>query len=166
MDLVLRNLTYKSNGQNITIDIGINRTEINREKSDSFYMVGRVKDFGDLSVFSGYQDLDLKGCQIVKGKTFPEHLTSAKQLEDLNFKDLYSNGFTNVIADFPIDKNYTKLPVNIITDFWKDQQSVRVDEPANFCILKEDKVEYVVVNGFLIKMDEPLPETINGEVIR
>ena len=114
MDLILRNLDYTVNGQKIKIDLGINRTEINRDSARSYYSVGRVADLGDLSVFSGYEDYDMSGLEIHPGKTYPQKISSYEKLSGLNFNDLHSRGITNVEADFQPEQEYTKFPVNII----------------------------------------------------
>ncbi len=166
MDLILRDLTYKIGDKNINVDIGINRTEINTDSAKGFYLISRVADIGDLSVYSGYEDHDFKGMEIAKGKTFDKKIFSAEELNDLNFIELYSQGYTNIIIDFPVEKEYTRFPINLILSNVLGSATIKVEAPANFCITKNGKVKYVVVNGFLIEVDNPDLERINGEVIR
>ena len=164
MDLILRNLDYTVNGQKIKIDVGINRTEINKDSARSFYSVGSVADIGDLSVFSGYEDYDLSGMEIHTGKTYDKVISSYEELSGLDFKRLYSEGITNVSVNFKPEEEYSKLPVNIIITDYADKR-IKVDGPANFYITFKGKVKYLVVNGFFIEIDSPHTEGVNGDVI-
>ena len=164
MDLILRNLDYTVNGQQIKIDVGINRTEVNKDSARSFYSVGSVTDIGDLSVFSGYEDYDLSGMEIHAGKTYDKVISSYEELSGLDFTRLYSEGITNVSVNFQPEEEYSKLPVNIIITDYGDKR-IKVDGPANFYITAKGKVKYVVVNGFFIETDSPHTEGVNGEVI-
>jgi hypothetical protein len=166
MDLVLRNLKYQDSDKNIIIDIGINRTEMNTNTARDFYSIGRIADIGDLSTNSGYEDYDFGGMEIAKGKTFQKRLSSVEELNNLNFPELYSQGCTNVIIDFTVEKKYTEFPINLIFSEEQNDPMIKVDEPANFYITKYGRVKYVIINGSLIEIDNPHPENINGEVIR
>ncbi len=101
MDLILRNLDYTVNGQQIKIDVGINRTEINKDPARSFYSVGSVTDIGDLSIFSGYEDYDLSGMEIHAGKTYAKVISSYEELSGLDFKSLYSDRYYQRQRKFP-----------------------------------------------------------------
>ncbi len=165
MDLVLRNLDYTVNGQKIKIDIGINRTERNKDSARSFFSIGRVTDIGDLSVFSGYEDYDLTGMEIHRGKTYSKRIASYEELKGMDFKDLYSQGITNAEADFSPEHEYLEFPINIVKST-QDNKRITVDGPANFYITHLGKVEYVIVNGFFIETNNPHTDGVNGEVIR
>ncbi len=165
VDLMLRNLDYTINGRKIKIDVGINRTEFNKDPARSFYLVGRVSDLGDLSVFSGYEDYDLSGMEIHPGKTYSQKISSYEELSQLDFNDLHSRGITNVEVDFQPKQEYSEFPVNLLrTDYGNTR--IMPDHPANFYITHKGKVEYVIVNGFFIETDNSHTEGVNGEVIR
>jgi len=166
MDLILRNLTFKAGNRSIRIDLGINRTEFNKDSAKSFYSVGRVVDAGDLSVFSGYEDYDLSGMEISVGRTYEKKVRSLNELSELDFIDLFKKGFTNVYADFPEAREYSGFPVNLILNGKQPPDKIEIDGPANFCISNDGKIKYVVVNGFFIEIDNPRLEKVNGEVIR
>jgi Zinc carboxypeptidase len=166
MDLILRNLVYNVENQKILIDIGINRTEINADSAQGFYSIGRVKEIGDLSVYSGYEECNLQGMVIQTGKTFDKIISSEDELKKLNISELYFSGFTNVRINFPVNKDYTNFPFNLILSDPVNQPYIRIEDSANFTISKNDKVKYIVVNGFLISLDHPQTENVNGVVIR
>ncbi len=165
MDLILRNLDYSINGQKIKIDIGINRTEMNKDSARSFFSAGNIVEIGDLSVFSGYEDYDLSGMEIHQGKTYEKPLSSYKELSGLNFPDLYSRGITNVAVDFRPDRKYSEFPINIIQSTQADK-GIMIDDPANFYITRQGKIKYVIVNGFFLETENPHTEGVNGVVIR
>lgn len=165
MDMVLRNLNYKVDDIILTIDIGINRTEFNKDLSRGFYSIGRVADIGDLSVYSGYEDYDLKGMEIVKGKTFKKKISSQAELNNLNFIELLSRGYTNVVTDYPVKEKFSGCPLNFVLSEEQESTVIKVDDPANFYISKNGKVMYVVINGFMVEIANPHLENINGEVI-
>ncbi len=164
MDLLLRNLDYTVNGQKIKIDIGINRTEINKDSARSFFSAGSVTDIGDLSIFGGYEDYDLSGMEIHPGKTYSKKISSYKELSGLDFSSLYLQGITNIAVDFSPEREYSEFPVNIIKST-QENKVVRIDGPANFYITRGGKVKYVIVNGFFIETENPHTEGVNGEVI-
>ncbi len=165
MDLILRNLDYSINGQKIKIDIGINRTEINKDAARSFFSEGSVADIGDLSIFSGYEDYDLSGLEIHIGKTYDKIISSREELSGLDLPGLYSEGITNVAVAYSPESKYSEFPFNIITTT-DENKKIEIDGPANFYITQDGKVKYVIVNGFFIETANPHIEGVNGEVLR
>ncbi len=166
MDLILRNLIYRTGNRDIIVDVGINRTEANTDSARSFFSVGRVIDMGDLSVYNGYDDYDLSGMEISPGRTYGKRIASYEELAKLNFSELFSGGYTNIIAGFQPDKEYSEFPVNLLLGQDKAMEKITMDGPANFYISRNGNVKYVIVNGFFIEVGTPLSEGINGEIIR
>jgi len=171
MDVVLRNLKIKNYGREYLIDIGINLDEVNLpadkqgSKGKEFYYKSSVEDLGDLSVFFGYEDYDLKGMEVIPGKTLKKKFDSIKQIEKLNLNDLYKDGYTNVVLNSnKIDREYTSLPVNISLNSYlsgKDDE-IKLEKPANFIIKKDGEIVYVVVNGFVYNIKNQTGEIKNG----
>jgi len=166
MDLILRNLSYRTDEGNIMVDVGINRTEKNTDSANSFFQVGRVADIGDLSVFGAYDDIDFSGMEISAGKTSKKTAGSEEELSRLNFPELYSQGYTSVKAGFEFAGEYSAYPINIILKDCPDEENIKVDGPANFIISREGKIKFVVINGFLIEIENPAKTVLNGEVVR
>ena len=158
MDFILRNLKLKRESQEYIIDIGINFEEVNIKDAMDFYLKASIEDVGDLSVFSGYDEIDLTGYFIEPGKTKPEVFYSLDDLEKINPVELYNKGYTNILMNnSEFAGEYSHLPFNIILNGNdKLQGFIKPDEAANFVIRKNDDVKYVVVNGFLIDI-----ETVN-----
>jgi hypothetical protein len=63
-DLLLKNLTIKCAGGNFLVDIGIKRKKIRDEMTNEFYYKSKIDQIGDLSVFNGIMELDMKGFEI------------------------------------------------------------------------------------------------------
>lgn len=165
-DLILRNLVYSTENRKINIDIGINRTEFNKDSAGSYYCVGRVADIGDLSVYSGYEDYDLNGMEISVGKIFNGPVSSLDELSKLDFPGLYAGGFTGVSIDFPVEKPYSDFPLNIVLKADETEEKIAPDGAANFCISGDNKIKFVVINGYFVEIKNPHLENVNGEVIR
>jgi hypothetical protein len=164
MDIILRNLKYKNSENEYTIDIGINREEENYNNAKDFYYKSFVEDVGDLSVFYGYDDYDLKGMEITVGKTYPQSFNSLAEIEKVDFSKLYKEGYTNVVIKSKVSQNFTKLPINI---FYKTAEgeplNIKLEEKANFIIKKDNEVKFVVINGFVL---DPLkPEFKKGNAL-
>jgi hypothetical protein len=151
MDVILRNLEFKKDEIEYTIDIGINFDEINVNGSKEFYLESEIADIGDLSVFSGYEEFDLTGHSVEPGKTNPEIFQSLDELKRIDPINLYKNGFTNVILKIDnIIDDYSSYPFNIfLSDKSNSENSIKTEEPANFIIKKDGKVKYAIINGFL-----------------
>jgi hypothetical protein len=167
MNLIIRNVTYKRNGIDCKIDIGINRTEVNFNGAKNFYFKSSIEDIGDLSIFFGYEDYNLDGMEIITGTTYPEQFKSISEIENLNFVKLYEEGYTNVILNSnQLKEEFSRFPINIITNpDLKPEFEIKTGEIPNFLIKKGGKVRYSVVNGFIIDIKNLLWENKNGVII-
>ena len=156
MDLVLRNLTVKEKESEHIFDIGINREEINWNNAKEFYLKSSIEDLGDLSNYFGYEEYDLKGMEVTKGRIYPEAFNSISEIEKTNLNKLYEEGYTNVILkDNLIKTGPTKIPLNIyIQNAPEESEKIMLTEIANLIIKKDGKVKYVVVNGCLINSEK------------
>jgi hypothetical protein len=167
MNLIIRNVTYKRNGMDCKIDIGINRTEINIDDAKDFYYKSVIEDIGDLSIYFGYEDYNLGGMEITIGATYPTPFNSISDIEKLDFAKLYEEGYTNVILisnDFK--EEFSRFPVNIISNVaTKFTNEIKIGEIPNFLIKKDGKVRYSVINGFIIDVRSLQWEEKNGVII-
>ncbi|MGE5812360.1 MAG: M14 family zinc carboxypeptidase, partial [Ignavibacteria bacterium] len=173
IDLIIRNLKFKSKGTEFLLDLGINREEINADTGKNFYYSSYVEDAGDLSVFFGYEDYDFSGLELVLGRTYKRDFDSLSQIEKINFKELYNQGFTAVQlkAAKTIGENslpeYSKLPINILINEKTDvKENIEIEGPADFVIKKDGKVKYVIINGFLYNVENSTGDIKNGLIIK
>ena len=163
MDLVLRNLKYKVHGSEILVDIGINQEQINTNEAKDFYYKSKIEDMGDLSVYFGNEDYDLKGMEVSEGETYPTKFHDISEIEKLDFVELYLKGYTNVILDsLEFKNNYTKLPINIVGSSHQDNKIIKTEDVPNLIIKKNGKVVYIVINGFFFDIKNLTGEIHNG----
>ena len=164
-DLVIRNLKYESEGKEIIVDLGINRTEKNYNNATEFYFTSSVEDVGDLSVYFGFDDIDLKGYKLSMGKTYSKEFASISELKKTNFLKLYKNGYTGVKLKKAYGQPFTKLPINIYSKGKEPKSSKKLLNSApNFTLTKDGEVRYVLINGFLIGVDKPFGSPYNAVV--
>ena len=57
MDFILRNLIMNKDGKEYIMDVGINFEEVNIEEARKFFLKASIEDVGDLSVYSGYEEI-------------------------------------------------------------------------------------------------------------
>jgi hypothetical protein len=168
MDLIIRNLKFKSKGNEILIDIGINREEINIDNGKSFYYSSYVEDIGDLSVFFGYEDYDFSGMELVPGKTYEKKFDSLSDINGTDFNQLYNQGFTAIrLKKSNENPEYSPFPINIsVNEKSHVKEKIEIEGPADFIVTKEGKVKYVIINGFLHNIENSTEEIKNGLIIK
>lgn len=166
-DVVLRNLTMYKNGNEIKVDIGINFEEILTLDKKNLYRKASIEDIGDLSVYYGYTDVDLNGYELAEVKTYREKTFSLKEIKSLSLTEIYKKGCTNLLVKNKIDEEFVDLPINLIINH-KKELSTRfvIGAIPNFLIKKDGKVEYVVINGFLQRVNDNQDYIGNGVVIK
>lgn len=164
-DIVLRNLEMESHNKKIKLDIGINTEESTISEAGKIYYRSQVADLGDLSIFFGYKDLDFTGYTIDKPNTFNDKVFKLDEVQNLNLYDFYNKGYTTIIVDQLPEGRYFDLPINLsLTN--KTDTTINIDESANFILKRAGKIEYVVINGFLNKVEENRRFEGNGLIIR
>jgi len=168
MDLILRNLKMKKNDHEYLVDIGINFEEKNMNGAKDFYFKASIEDIGDLSVFAGYEEIDLTGYSVEPGKTKPDAVTSIEELKKLNAPELFKEGYTNVLFKSESYLNeFSEFKFNIVlNDISKIKSSIKVEGEANFIIKKDNEVSYTVVNGFLFDLQNIYKTKRNGIVYK
>jgi len=149
-NLLFRNLQINYANKEYIVDIGINREEENLNGSNNFYIKSSIEDFGDLTTFYGNEEYDCTDMTIIEGKIFDKVFSSMNEIEQLDFKKLYEQGFTSVkLNTQKPDEKFTLLPINIIYDNADFETEIAPENPANFIIKKHGKVKYAIINGFV-----------------
>ena len=82
-DLKISDVRLDLDGQLYTLDIGINRNEVDHQDHRTFFFKSTVEDVGDLSTYYGYETFDAGGLELVPGKV----LKLDRPLEDLTMED-------------------------------------------------------------------------------
>lgn len=162
-DLLIRGLTYNFKGKNLKVDLGINREPQYLE--GKLYFKSRLEDFGDLSVTSGYREVDCNGMQLHLGKVLDEEYEAADDISKKDFKAFLNEGITHLVCpNFQHENEYSNLPINILKDKNTFEPGLKTEQPANFYITKDDELVYTVVNGFLYKPFGDVKKISNGVV--
>ncbi|MCB9285045.1 MAG: peptidase M14 [Lewinellaceae bacterium] len=155
IDLVIRDARLVENGKSYIVDIGFNRNESPYNSSRNFYYNGFITDMGDLSTSHGYDELFASGYTIEPGKLYPSVLSSLSSLKQKNFADLHRQGYTDVrLQNVPNRSEYDQLPFRLLKSTAKaPKNAIRVGENPSFFLVKDGRRAYVVVNGFLYKIE-------------
>mgnify|MGYP005840086935 CR=1 FL=1 len=164
-DMILRNVHIESGKEKIKVDVAINMDEIQTPDGKNYYYKSQVADLGDLSVFFGYKDFDFNGYTIHQAATDDNKVYKSENLKKLDFFDFYSKGITNIIVNKLPDDKFSPLPINLTLSN-KIDTTINIGEPANFLLKKDGKIEYVIINGFIQKVDKNRKFEGNGIIIR
>lgn len=166
-DLKIKNLTYNVLGTDYKIDLGINRAEVDNKENTDFYNVGRIIDQGDLSTYYGYKTFDAEGYKIVAGKLYPTMIASTKSYGRLNAMSMLKKGYAFVkMAKLP-DENYTDKPIMVLkVTKATPKLNVKVGTNPTFLLEKNGKIDYAIVNGFLIDLNGKNENFKNGLIYK
>lgn len=158
-DVLLKNLTVANNGNNYLIDVGINNEE-QFDKSRSGFYKSSIEDWGDLSIFHGYEELNLSGFEIKSSQVFS---AADQDLEKLNFTELIKNGVGFIkVNSLPKNLDITKLPLNIFIDEKNIDLKPGYLKNATFTIWKDGKLSFNVINGFVYNLESGIKTLGNG----
>jgi len=164
-DVILRNVTIKNGKNKIKIDIAINLDEYEKSDDKKLFYKSQVADLGDLSTFFAYKDYDMNGYSIEQSSVYNEKVFSLKEIENIDFNNLYSKGYATILVKKLPEEKYTKLPINIALKN-KIDTTINIGETANFILKKNNKLEYIVINGFMHKINSDRNFLGNGLVIK
>ncbi len=151
-DLKIENATYPLLGKEYVLDIGMNRLEVDKEDHNDFWYSSRILDQGDLSTYYGYETFDASGYTIIPGKVYPETIKSVEVLGRLKIESLLKSGHTYIrVEDIPKDLLDSPFPIHIVgKNYEMPEFNIEVGINPTFLLKKNGKIEYAVINGFLI----------------
>ncbi|XLS30241.1 M14 metallopeptidase family protein [Flavobacteriaceae bacterium M23B6Z8] len=152
-DLKITGLTYKLEGSNYILDLGIHRLEKNKNQAKDFYYVGSVSDQGDLSTYYGYEEVDLSGFNYVPARVYPEVLQNFNEVMQLDFEELLKSGYAYVQVEvLPESFPDVKFPLHLVQKGYSPPQKQVPGINATFFVEKAGVLTHAVVNGFLIDL--------------
>jgi len=164
-DVILRNLTIKNGKSKIKVDVGINLDEFEGPNEKKIFYKSQVDDLGDLSVFYAYKDYDFNGYTIERALVYEKKVFSLKELENYDFYKLYTKGYSTILVKKLPEEKFTRFPINLALKN-KIDTTINIGESANFILKKNEKVEYIVINGFLQKIEKNRKFEGNGLIIK
>jgi hypothetical protein len=152
MDFIIRNIAVRKFQTKYIVDIGINYEEVNINKNQSFYYKAKIEDIGDLSVYSGYKELDATGLTLVLGKTYETNFNSVNEITDVEPSSLLQRGITNLkLSKKEIENQYSPVLFNIILNNKERKEELKEEAVPNFILCERGKFKFAIINGFLIK---------------
>jgi hypothetical protein len=154
-DLKIVGLTYPLLGKSYILDLGIHHLEVGKT-ANTFYYTSTIADQGDLSTFYGYKTLDASGYTAKEGKVYPEILKSKEALLKMDVISLLKSGYTYVrVEGISKESKDIAVPINVIsTSFKVPRFRFYVGAIPNFVLEKNGKIDYAVVNGFLVDLSK------------
>ena len=155
-DLKILRASYTLMGNTYTIDLGINQIEVDYPDHNRFWYSSRILDQGDLSTYYGYETLHADDSTIKEVKVYPKTLNTLEEVKALNFKDLLKQGYGYVrMAAIPTKHINSPFPVHLIGPKYKVPE-LKLEPGINptFLLEKAGKIEYAVINGFLVNLNE------------
>jgi hypothetical protein len=98
-----------------------------------------------------------------KGKTYEKIFDNYDELKNIDFSSLHKMGYTSIkVKKIPEGINFSKFPINIISNENSYSNEITVDEPANFIIKEKNLIKYVILNGFVINLNVQKNIKMNG----
>lgn len=163
-DLLLRNLTFKSEGQEFRIDIGINREKKFCKELNKFYYKGKIAEVGDLNKYTGISEFDLSGYEVKPAKVFEHEFQEIPDTDEIS--GMIENGYGVIkLNPFSINFTFVEKPINVLPSHLKFEQSISIDDFANLAIYRNNKLANMVINGFIYPLDNYSNSILNGVVI-
>lgn len=157
-DLIIRNVTYKTDTLTYKTDLAIKQDEYSLEDGE-YFLRGRVDDVGDLLESFGYNELDAEGLTFTEGKFYEKPFKKLASIRAKTAYNLLKEGYYGVrIKETPENKTYN-LPILILKDGKEPGGGMHIGMPANFFLSKNGTLQYAVVNGYLIDLNKPLERT-------
>jgi len=167
-DLKITGATYNLMGNTYTIDLGINQVEVDYPDHNSFWYSSRVLDQGDLSTYYGYETVDASGYTIKQAKAYPTTLNTFEEVKTLNFKDILKQGYGYVpMSTIPLKQVNSPFPVHLIgKKYTVPELNLMPGINPTFFLEKDGKIEYAIINGFLVNLKESIINMPNGMIFR
>ncbi|HSI69432.1 MAG TPA: M14 metallopeptidase family protein [Gillisia sp.] len=161
-DLKIEGVTYELLGNEYILDIGINRQEVDDEENLSFFYRSSETDRGDLSTSYGYEEFNAEGYRVKIPLIYPQEVTMV-EVERLDFNSLLKDGYAFVrVIDLPEDKNFTEYPLHLISSDFEP----RKEPGATFFLEKNGKIEFAVINGFLLDLSKEETDIENALILK
>jgi len=150
MDLLIKNVETAAGDNNYLTDIGIKSSEVFLDSL--LVMEGNIEDWGDLSVYYGYEEIDAKGMTLEKGKIWPE-VIPLEQLDSAKVMELLKEGYLAVATDKLRQGQVHQLPILIFTEGNAPNMNPTLENPPLFYLTVDGKRDMAIINGHVIRLD-------------
>ncbi|MFD1142683.1 M14 family metallopeptidase [Larkinella insperata] len=147
-DVLIRNAQIMRGGKPVTVDLGINRYEVNVGNAATFGYRSTIDDLGDLSTFFGIEEIDATGLTLVPGKIHPQPLRSLTDLKKYKLDSLIQQGVTTFRLATPSRATTHLSPVHLLQPTTTPVRPVQTGRIPTFVLRRGNQLRYVFVNGF------------------
>ncbi|MDB5243939.1 MAG: peptidase, partial [Spirosoma sp.] len=147
-DVLIRNATLVRGGKPLTIDIGINRQEVNADSARAFRYRSTIEEVGDLSTFYGLDEIDATGLTLTPARMYPNTLDSLADLRRLDVATLRREGITVFKVRRAKKENYPTQLMHLLYDGKLPGRPGLLGEIPTFLLKRSEQIEYNFVNGF------------------
>ncbi|EIM73636.1 peptidase M14 carboxypeptidase A [Nitritalea halalkaliphila LW7] len=152
MDLVLRDVQVELAGQEVRMDLGVKRREV--EAAGGYFVQGVIDDMGDLSVFYGYEELEGSALRVREAEAVPEALSSLTELSmEQAMAYLRAGQMALQVKGLP-EGLVHPYPLLLSSSPASKPAGISLGAGANFFLEEGGELRYAVVNGYLIDLAE------------
>ncbi|MBO0937752.1 peptidase M14 [Fibrella sp. HMF5335] len=148
-DLLIRNATVVRNGKPYTVDLGINRYEVNTDSARAFAYRSTIDDLGDLSTFGGLTEFDATGLTLTPARLYPDTLASPADLRKLDVVKLRQEGIVAVKVRTAKRGSFPPQPLHVLWEGKLPGRPPGLGQVATFLLKEGNSIKKVVLNGFL-----------------
>ncbi|MRS65924.1 M14 family metallopeptidase [Larkinella terrae] len=147
-DVLVRNAQMMRGGKPVTVDIGINRYEVNVGNAATFGYRSTIEDFGDLSTFFGIEEVDATGLTVSPGLIHADTLRSLADLTKYRLDSLLQQGVTTFRLAAPSRATTHAAPVHLLQPTTSAVRPVQTGRIPTFLLRRGNQLRYVFINGF------------------
>lgn len=147
-DVLIRNAQIMRGGKPVTVDLGINRYEVNVGNAATFGYRSSIDDLGDLSTFFGIEEIDATGLTLAPGKIHPDTLRSLADLKKYKLDSLVQQGVTTFRLATASRATTHLSPVHLLQPTTTAVRPVQTGRIPTFVLRRGSQLRYVFVNGF------------------
>lgn len=147
-DVLIRNATTIRNGKPVRVDVGINRYEVNTDSARSYTYKSTIEDIGDLSTFSGLDEIDATGLTLTAAGVQNYMTASADELQQLNLDSLREAGVLLIRTSATGRTALAGQPVHLLRDGKIPARPLQLGQIPTFLLKDGDRIRYWFVNGF------------------
>ncbi|QLE00516.1 peptidase M14 [Galbibacter sp. BG1] len=166
-DLKLVGVQYQLLGETYTVDLGINNYEVATNTESGYYTRGSVVDMGDLSTYFGYKEFDASTFEVVPPKIYPETLKSIGVLHEKGVNTFLKDGYAFVkVENIPQDKDAMNIPLHVLTKERNTDVNLYVGANPTFFLKKDGALKYLVINGYLVNLENPEKDFENALIYK
>lgn len=162
-DVLIRNVKITKQGRTFVTNLGINHSTIKDSDYRGVSYKGSIDELGDVERVYGYEEADAAALNYINGKV---KVLTKKDWESLKPEaelELIKQGFLFVKWS---DANSTSGPIKNrllnLSNTTEVAGQAGLNQSANFLLSKQDKPVYAVINGFLVKLDQPAKTIYNA----